>query len=413
MPVCDVCLLVRSAIADDPRVRKQGNLLSGMGLRVVGVGRKHAKRQAPDWPVVEADDPLPDGGRSAARWTRRIVKPAARLSPRLAEALYWRLPVYASLARAAQDVRARVYVANDWDMLPLARRLAACHGGVYAYDSHEYAAQELPESPRWRLIQQGFVMQLEGAGIRDASLVSTVSDGISRRLQADHGLARRPLTVRNVPERSGLATPFAPVREADAAIRVLFHGGMTRFRGVHHLVESVLGWQPGCELVLRGPVDDTYGAELGALVARPELRGRVTIEPPVDPAELISRASAFDVGAVCLPDSSMQNRLALPNKLFEYAHAGLAILAPDLPEIARIVRSSSNGAFFAELSASSIANAVNALDRAEIERLKAGSRAAAPLWVWEDEASDWADLIAALAKDGTTAGHAPRNRAAR
>jgi glycogen(starch) synthase len=403
-----VCLLCLSVIKDDPRVRKQGNLLHQAGFEVVGVGLAGGTAANPPWAIrvpsfAAAATPraklaklLADPGRYSRYLAAMTLRPLALWSSPLAEWLYWSRPAFRSLFEAARSTVADIYVANDWNMLPIAQRLARIHGGRYVYDSHEYAAEELPESLAWRLFDRGLAVRTEGAHIHGAALVSTVSRGIAEHLMRDYGLAAEPMVVRNVPQARPLGRSFSPFRE-EGEIVVLFHGGITEHRGLHTLVDSVRLWKRGLRLVLRGPVEDAYRRRLEAIIATHDLRNRVDIEKPVAADRLMEAAATADIGIVSLPDTSAENRLALPNKIFEYVSAGLALLVPELDELAKIVRQHENGRVFSSLSAQAIAAAVNDLDMAMINAYKAKSRLASAELVWEREAEPWRLRIEALA----------------
>jgi glycosyltransferase involved in cell wall biosynthesis len=402
-----VCLLCLSAIADDPRVRKQGNLLHNAGFDVVGVGMPGATARSPDWPILvppfaAAATPLAkiaklvaDPGRYGRYLASLGLRPLARWSLPLAEWLYWSRPAFRMLFETAQAVRANIYVANDWNMLPIASRLAAVHGGRYVYDSHEYASEELPESITWRLFDRPLAVRIERANIGGARFISTVSEGIAVHLMRDHNLRARPLVLRNVPEAQVVSGAPSPLRDSGDLV-ILFHGRITEHRGVHNIVESVRLWKPGRRLVLRGPMVPPYRRRLEAVIGRYGLHDRVAIEPPVAFDRLLESAATADVGIISLPDTSAENRFALPNKIFEYIGAGLALLVPQLEECASIVKQYENGLVFTRLSPEEVAAAVNKLDMAGINAFKRKSRLAAAELVWEREAETWVEHLRSL-----------------
>jgi glycosyltransferase involved in cell wall biosynthesis len=399
-----VCLLCLNAIADDPRVRKQGNLLHNAGLDVVGVGMPGATARAPDWPILvprfaTAATPLAkigklvaDPGRYGRYLTSLGLRPLAQWSLPIAEWLYWSRPAFQILFETAQAVRASIYVANDWNMLPIARRLAAVHGGRYVYDSHEYASEELPESITWRVLDRPLAVRIERENICGAGFVSTVSEGIAEHLMRDHNLSSRPLVLRNVPEARVVSGAVSPLRDSGDVV-ILFHGRITQHRGLHTIVESVRLWKPGRRLVLRGPIEAPYRRRLDAIVGRYRLYDRVAIEPPVPSDRLLESATTADVGIISLPDTSAENRFALPNKIFEYIGAGLALLVPQLKECASIVEQYENGLVFTRLSPEEVAAAVNKLDMARINAYKRKSRLASAELVWEREAETWVEHL--------------------
>jgi glycosyltransferase involved in cell wall biosynthesis len=416
-----VCLLCLSVIKDDPRVRKQGDLLHAAGFTVTGVGLAGGSAPAPAWPVLATvftpASSLPARlaklARQPVQYGRYLVsmglRPLALSSPRFAEWLYWQRPAFRTLFEAARNVAADVYVANDWNMLPIAHELVAIHGGRFVYDSHEYAAEELPESRAWRLLHRDLAIGIERKFIHEAAFVSTVSWGIAILLRRDHRLADEPMVMRNVPRARPPGIGPSPLRQ-EGEITVLFHGGISEHRGLHILVESVRLWRSGRKLVLRGPVGETYRRRLEAIIDTHGLRERVTIEPPVPSDRLIEAAANADVGIVCLPDSSAENRFALPNKIFEYVSAGLALLVPDLAELADLTVQYGIGRIFPRLTAEAIAASVNALEMTAVNAFKERARVAATELVWEREAEPWLKRIEKLVAAGDARPDAKQDR---
>jgi len=374
-----ICLLAVTAIADDVRVRRQGDAFRDAGWGVVGVGLAGARSPDPNWPIFTC-------AREQASWEyrarRAIALLCARTWPSVAQIAYWQLPgpighIYAVAAKLG----ANVWLANDFAMLPLAARLAHEKGGIYGYDSHELATEEFSQRFKWRFLHRPMISTLEHKFIRDAAVVSTVSNGIASRLDDLYTLRRKPVVVRNTPHFEACSfRPTAPDR-----IRVLYHGIVTPGRGLEAAIDSVAAWRREFDLTIRGPGDGEYLAALQRRIAERGLADRIILAPPVPMTTLVHEAAAYDIGFFALPGSSRHNEFALPNKFFEYIMAGLALCLTDLPEMARLVREYELGVTFHSVEPGAIAAAINALDPASIDHYKRNALAAARELCWERE----------------------------
>jgi hypothetical protein len=100
---------------------------------------------------------------------------------------------------------------------------------------------------------------------------------------------------------------------------------------------------------------------------------------------LVHEAAGFDIGLFALPRSSRHNELALPNKLFEYIMAGLAICVTELPEMARLIHQHNLGVTIPQLNPRAIANTINRLGSEGIDRYKRNALIAAQQLCWERE----------------------------
>jgi glycosyltransferase involved in cell wall biosynthesis len=411
-------VLALSAIADDPRVRRQGDGFHQIGWRVFGVGLPGGRSALPEWPILAENQP--SGSFAADRDRHEPRKPPSpgaaesvvtgianylrkkprlrrlasmgwrllgrcmlllvRVRPGLAEKMFWADMPPRELHALAGAVEADIWLANDWTALPIVARLAREKGGIYGYDTHEFATEEYAEKRAWRLWHRPLVRALEGKFIREAKVVSAVSTGIARRLDELYSLPRPTIVVRNTPQYE--CRGFRPTGER---IRVLYHGIIVPGRGLEIAIDSVAQWRTEFELTLRGPENPEFTPALRARIAARSLDGRVVLAPAVPMTELVQEASAFDIGFFALPGHSRHNEFALPNKIFEYIMAGLCLCMTELPEIAGLIREYELGVTIPTLDPAAIAVAINRLDRDRIDNHKRNALIAARELCWERE----------------------------
>ncbi len=272
--------------------------------------------------------------------------------------------------------------AHDWDGVIVAARAAKTLGVPFVYDAHEFAAEMHAERRFWRATVAPLIRRLEGPAARKATRVVTVGDALSQLLTKELKLARRPITVRNIPDVANC--PVEP--RSGEEIHFLYHGVLAEGRGIEALVDGVLAASRPCRLTLRGPWrQQRLHDEIRARLASHPAAARVGIEPPVPFDELVSAAARSDVG-VCLLDGRIaHNRIALPNKLFEYLHAGLAVVASGSDEMREIVETHGCGIDIGQAQATAVTAMIERTDRATIGRWRAAAGVAAQQFCWHSE----------------------------
>jgi hypothetical protein len=430
-----VGVIALSRFLDDPRVRRQCEVLQKSGFQVFAIGEEDDRSESVSWTVVrpitsemaEADvaqsvratskeDTFPIArnfsrmfyrrflevlpvilGESLTKLLRRSILVAraqwCRVQPQYAQKLFWSWKSSIThLYKKAKPLRCDIWLANDWITLPIAARLAAENGGIYVYDTHEFALEEYQERFLWRFAQKPIVAALEKAYIDGAKLVTAVSSGIAQRLTEIYQLPQAALTVRNTPRYVEVA-----FRPTPAVVRVLYHGIVSPGRGLEAAIDSVPSWSPDRELYIRGPGAQDYLASLRKRIEDASLQSRIFIIPSVPMTELVVAASEFDIGFFALPGHSLHNEYALPNKFFEYAMAGLALCVSRLPEMASILSKYQLGSTFAMVTPELIASAINELSREEIDQYKRNSLVAAKELCWETESLNFVSALTALA----------------
>ncbi len=374
--------VVAAAEGDLPRREDQD------GLRVVRVPREPLASQA-------AKALLALRVRGAGSAPPAALPPAAdvagpELTVRRALEALTHLRFWRRAAVAAVRARPDVVVGHDLDALPAARAAATLRRIPLVYDSHELWLEMppvLPRTPRSRRRWAAAERRLA----RSAALVVTVGDAIADELARRYGIAR-PLVLRNVPapaaapqERADRLRARAEV-PADAPL-VLYLGGLQAGRGLEELARAI-GEVPDAVLVLLGPGDPAYGRALQAIGPA----GRIRVLGAVPSAAVGPLAAEADVGVVPYRNLSMNHYLALPTKLFEYLGAGVPVVAPDFPEIRRVVHDHGAGVTCDTDDPAAVAAAIREV-LARGEALRAAARRAGERLTWDREAQPYADAL--------------------
>lgn len=374
----EVAVLSFSRIARDRRVLRQCALLEQIGAPplVIGYGdpSETINHDFERWPA-----PQPTATYRA--WTLLRQMPAY-LGTWAARAGFWAEPRHRWAFARLKESGARMVIANDWPALIVAARWKAETGGFVHYDTHEYATLEFDERFIWRLIYKRFVSHLERATIGDANVVSTVGPRLADALQQHYNLPVRPLVIRNIPNRIDLPQE-APV---SWPLRLLYHGQVLPDRGLEALLDSIPLWRVPHSLTIRGDGDPSYIERLRRRVDDIAPGAAVVFEPAVQPDEVMPiAATTADVGVHFTPLGTTQRHFSLPNKLFEYIGAGLAVAVSPGADLRQIVESHGVGVASADASPQAIAALINGLDVTQVERFRAKARIAAGVLCWEHE----------------------------
>jgi hypothetical protein len=104
---------------------------------------------------------------------------------------------------------------------------------------------------------------------------------------------------------------------------------------------------------------------------------RIRFRDPVPMPKIAQTISRYDIGLYLMWPGPFNNRMALPNKLFEFIQGRLALAIWPSPEMARIVREYQCGVIADTFTIDSMAAKLNSLSAQEIQRYKTHSHNAA------------------------------------
>jgi len=377
-----------TAIRSDGRILRQIDTLLAAGHRVIAVGAAGGPPH-----LAEATGTLRFVDIPPLAWTRfsQLGAVAGFSLGGLAsiERLADTYPSVARLRAAVLDVAQtqggpQFAIANDWQALPAILALHRRHATPFHYDTHEHAVSEHSHNRIWRLAFPRLIERIERIGVSAAQSVSSPSTGISADLARSYGGATRIGTIRNV-TNIGRMVP----RAVGTPVRVLYHGLFKEDRGLIGLVRSVRDWPERFVLDLRGKaMNPAFGAALEAAVA--EADGRVQLHPMAEQGDLIALTNQADIG-IFLPDvSSRQLRHALPNKVFEYLHAGLMLIVPQDCDMADFVAETGAGL---AIDPRHVAQTLAGLGDDDIARFKAAAHRASEGLTWEAEGAKMLALM--------------------
>ena len=115
---------------------------------------------------------------------------------------------------------------------------------------------------------------------------------------------------------------------------------------------------------------------------------KITFTGSYSPEDSINILTVHDIGIIPYEDIVLNNLYSSPNKLFEYAMAGLAVVASNLPFIASVVKGNEMGALLPGTDPESIADTLNSLssDPEKLMQYKKNARGAAlESFSWEEQ----------------------------
>ncbi|MFN8497384.1 MAG: glycosyltransferase [Anaerolineae bacterium] len=309
--------------------------------------------------------------------TRLLCYVIAILWPPMSEVWYWQTRRFKAAFEAALASDCDAIHANDWQALPIAIEVARRTGAQVVFHQHEYAELEREDSLAWRLLVSPAIHRLlvkytsDPAVAVDASI--TVCEPIAERYR--HELGIHPIVVYNAPPpvaigRSG--QPADPHR-----IRLIHHGFAQRGRGLHNLVKAMALADERFTLDFMLMADDPAYLDYLQALARRVAPGRVFFRAPVRPLDIVPTVSEYDIGLCVIEPSTYNFLMMLPNKLFEYVQAGLALCIGPSPAMVAIARRHGVGVVTAGFAPGDIAAALNRLSLDEIRAMREASRQAA------------------------------------
>jgi hypothetical protein len=292
------------------------------------------------------------------------------------EDFYWSMHSVKSAWFRLKSIRCDLIIANELSSLPLALELSKASKAKVFLDAHEFTPREFDNNPIWRFIFKEFWEYICFKYLPHISVMTSVCGGIAEEYSRLYGVKCEVMNN----------APFFVNQEVSEVvgghIRLVHHGGIHRSRKLENMISLIdhLDERFFLDFVLVPDNDLGYFTELQKKASTKE---RIIFRDPVPMTEIPCRLNEYDMGIYFLDPKGFNNKLALPNKFFEFIQARLGICIWPGPEMARIVETHGLGIVSDGFSVESAAAQLNALTTEDVVRFKQNSDLAAGVYCAE------------------------------
>ena len=248
-----------------------------------------------------------------------------------------------------------ILFSNDLDTLLPNYLVSKIQGKELIFDSHELFS-EIPELTNRKFVKSVW-HRLEKWMLPKLKKVITVSDSIKKHYQDLYKI--QVTVVRNLPDLQEINQNPFPFSIKGKTV-IVYQGAINVGRGLELMIDTMKLLENHL-LVIIGTGDIIYVLE--AKVLNEKLENSVKFMGKILPEDLKRLTSNADIGISLEEDLGLNYRYALPNKLFDYIHAEVPVIASDLPEIKKIVEKYKIGSILKNRTPEELAELILSMDK--------------------------------------------------
>lgn len=289
--------------------------------------------------------------------------------------------------------KADVFLSNDLDTLLPNYIQAKLRCKKLIYDSHEYftGTPELIQKPlkrkAWKYLERVLLPRIK--------YMFTVNTSIAERYSNELGITMRilrNLPYLNIKEGSKVQYNFPTSK----FILLLQGAGINTDRGVEELIGSMFFLPSNFLLILIG--SGNAWESLKKKTDELELNEKVWFIEKVPFDVLKNYTRQAHLGLSLDKPNCLNYELSLPNKIFDYIHAGVPVLSSPIKEVKKIIDDYEVGMYIDEVSPRKIADAVLLIynNPSKYQIWKQNTAKAATELCWEKEQHRLDGLLNAL-----------------
>jgi glycosyltransferase involved in cell wall biosynthesis len=241
------------------------------------------------------------------------------------------------------------------------------------YDAHEFFTEM--KEVRSRTIVKNVWLFIEKLAVPKFKYGYTVGNGIAELFKSKY--KRNYEVIRNLP----VLQLFSKTAVFE---KYIFYGGaVNEARGFEYLLPAMKNIN--YKLIIAG--DGNFFEKAKNLVKQYNLENKVEFRGMVNPSELKSLSEKATLGISLVESDGLSQFYSLPNKLFDYMHAGLPQITMNYPEYAKINEQFKIAVLIDNLHPVTIAEAINSTlhDEILLEELRQNCMKAREELNWQKE----------------------------
>ena len=374
-----ILIISDSPLESDPRVYKQIKYLKERGYYIVTAGKSPSNIENVFVDISVKQKKLsdflnkPDIDTFLKIVKKNIANESLRrmyLKIRCYERYYWNSFFVRNSIEAIENCKEKydLIIANDIPSLPLALRLAEKNNAKVYVDAHEYEPLHF-NTFKFNFFYKNYWHYICKKYLPYADYMTTVCDGIAETYSSNFNI--KCDVMMNLP----FYCDVKPKKCKKDRIRMIHHGGASEGRFQENMIELMNYLDDRFELDFMFINNDCeYAEKLKSLASK---NAKIRFLQPVKMPEIPEFISEYDIGLYLLVPNTFNQKMALPNKIFEFIQGRLAVAIWPSQEMVKIVNKYEIGVYSQNFDVKEMADVLNNLTEKDINVMKKNSDIAA------------------------------------
>ena len=288
---------------------------------------------------------------------------------------------------------------NDFPTLLPGHKIAKKLSARLIYDSHEIYLETLNQFfPTKATLLKSIFFKIslnfmktfgkltENRLIRKADAIITVNESLANYFKTTYTV-KDVHVIMNFPPTPYLdSTKFVDFRSMFSFEKndkiLIYQGVLNRGRGLELIINTIKHVPVCFKLIILG--NGPLKPQLINLTKDLKLENQIKFIDKVPINDLLNYTSGADYGLNILEDYNLSKKLASPNKLFEYIHAGIPVICSNSVENAKVINKYKIGEMVIN-NKNDIAKTIQSMSMANIDRYESACLQASREYNWEKQ----------------------------
>lgn len=272
---------------------------------------------------------------------------------------------------------------NLIDCLPYAAKISKSYNANLIFDSQEYFSGQYNKATTWL---KTWVIQAERNYIVEASVVLATTNVMKSKLMELYNISNI-IRVRNIPYYPAITK--SSIKKSYDSLKLVWHGFKIFYntRGINIIIDALFKCKVPVELTLQGYINEDERRKIEEIAIGYNIQNKITIRQPALPEKIVDSLISYDIGLIGELPLEENQLLTSSNKLFDYIHAGLAVISSNMPGIMETIREYKIGDIYNAGDSDALANNIGELfiNQQKLNLYKEKAREASDKLLWPND----------------------------